>query len=818
MSTSPMTIATHASLSTANSNDKHGITYTTRLSSSRQKSPPDHDICTTSSGDNITIASGDNLFLGDAESPPKQTPGGLSELSKQLRFLQAKNQFQGSTIDRLERQLKIMSDLKGVSVAELKGSLANACQSEAYAELLSQVSSLQDQLVHAKESSITPVSNQMEFEKEAANKTIAALELRVGELEEVEENLRIEMKRLYQKSENQTSKTTRLESTTEQQMSQIEGLKMLLDEASFREKDFLAREEATRNELEQVAQVASECQLQLQHEQDRAARLENELEVREAEKKKKLKGVRKAMNADMIQIQRLLSEQVEKSAHLRQLNQTQKAEIDALKAKTMETTRSVEEGQEVKATVLLAEIADLRTKVQDFENVIEFERQQRQIDIKTKEQAATSHLDEVETRLKDGTQTMFRLWDKESGKALRFEAACNQEKAMVAKLQQQLASYQENERLRQGESTAEHAEIELLQTKLREAEIQAQVDKEQAQNLSDQVNALENDAKLRKKQFNSRFKVQTDRIVDLEQQLSSLYSAIGIFQSERSEEQTTIETLQTDTAIAQQMNSELQVEELETVRERQQDMVNAEIASQLFFSESRKQKTEGSTTTMTSSPKKASSPAVVGIHAGWLLKKDRLKGWKKRFFVLRGNFEEGIFYLRYGDHPSAPAKGSIFVQSSSIVVPTKEYPKQPFALTIQSDPSNAKGDMTHLAAQNAEELQEWICALQLLKSSKRTSAFSVGSVVVIDGPHVSYNGLSGVIQSPMKENGCQKVWVDALERAIHVPLDHLKPENFEPQEQAAHHSQAFSDRRVSATTAAQRQQRILEQSCASATH
>jgi len=784
MSTSPMTIATHASLSTANSNDKHGITYTTRLSSSRQKSPPDHDICTTSSGDNITIASGDNLFLGDAESPPKQTPGGLSELSKQLRFLQAKNQFQGSTIDRLERQLKIMSDLKGVSVAELKGSLANACQSEAYAELLSQVSSLQDQLVHAKESSITPVSNQMEFEKEAANKTIAVLELRVGELEEVEENLRIEMKRLYQKSENQTSKTTRLESTTEQQMSQIEGLKMLLDEASFREKDFLAREEATRNELEQVAQVASECQLQLQHEQDRAARLENELEVREAEKKKKLKRLRKAMNADMIQIQRLLSEQVEKSAHLRQLNQTQKAEIDALKAMAMETTRSVEEGQEVKATVLLAEIADLRKKVQDFENVIEFERQQRQIDIKTKEQAATSHVDEVETRLRDETQTMFRLWDKESSKALRWEAACNQEKAMVARLQQQLASYQENERLRQGESTAEHAEIELLQTKLREAEIQAQVDKEQAQNLSDQVNALENDAKLRKKQFNSRFKVQTDRIVDLEQQLSSLYSAIGIFQSERSEEQTTIETLQTDTAIAQQMNSELQVEELQTVRKRQQEITNAEIASQLFLCESKNQKTLGSTTTM------SSFPVVVGIHAGWLLKKDRLKGWKKRFFVLRGNFEEGIFYLRYGDHPSAPAKGSIFVQRSSIVVPTEEYPKQPFALKIQSDPSNAKGDMTHLAAQNAEELKEWICALQLLKSSKRTSAFYVGSIVVIDGPHVSYNGLSGVIQSPMKENGCQKVWVDALERVIYVPPDHLKPVNFGPQEQATCHSPA----------------------------
>jgi hypothetical protein len=40
---------------------------------------------------------------------------GLSELSKQLRILQAKNESQAVDINRLERQLRILADLQGIS-------------------------------------------------------------------------------------------------------------------------------------------------------------------------------------------------------------------------------------------------------------------------------------------------------------------------------------------------------------------------------------------------------------------------------------------------------------------------------------------------------------------------------------------------------------------------------------------------------------------------------------------------------------------------------------------------------------------------------
>ena len=49
-----------------------------------------------------------------------KSAGGLSELSKQLRILQAKNEAQSVEINRLERQLRILAELQGISVADLR--------------------------------------------------------------------------------------------------------------------------------------------------------------------------------------------------------------------------------------------------------------------------------------------------------------------------------------------------------------------------------------------------------------------------------------------------------------------------------------------------------------------------------------------------------------------------------------------------------------------------------------------------------------------------------------------------------------------------
>ena len=71
---------------------------------------------------------------------------GLSELSKQLRIYQAKNDTQGIEINRLERQLKILADLQGISVADLRRALEEACANEAFAEMQQRVASLRAQL------------------------------------------------------------------------------------------------------------------------------------------------------------------------------------------------------------------------------------------------------------------------------------------------------------------------------------------------------------------------------------------------------------------------------------------------------------------------------------------------------------------------------------------------------------------------------------------------------------------------------------------------------------------------------------------------
>jgi hypothetical protein len=84
-------------------------------------------------------------------SPSKQRAmaagsAGLSELSKQLRILQAKNEGQSVEINRLERQLRILAELQGISVADLRKALEDACANEAFGELQHRVAKLRAEL------------------------------------------------------------------------------------------------------------------------------------------------------------------------------------------------------------------------------------------------------------------------------------------------------------------------------------------------------------------------------------------------------------------------------------------------------------------------------------------------------------------------------------------------------------------------------------------------------------------------------------------------------------------------------------------------
>jgi chromosome segregation ATPase len=160
----------------------------------------------------------------NAKKPARQDfqNAGLSELSKQLRIFQAKNEGQWIEINRLERQLRILADLQGISVADLRKALEDACADEAFEELQHRVASLRAQLEAAH------LARQAELKKDAAAHQIATLELRIGELEEVEDVRRDEIRDLYEQLREEKARSTRLESSLEQQQSETQDLQKQL--------------------------------------------------------------------------------------------------------------------------------------------------------------------------------------------------------------------------------------------------------------------------------------------------------------------------------------------------------------------------------------------------------------------------------------------------------------------------------------------------------------------------------------------------------------------------------------------------------------
>lgn len=164
---------------------------------------------------------------------------GLSELSKQLRIYQAKNEAQAVEINRLERQLRILAELQGISVADLRKALEDACANEAFGELQNRVSKLRAELEAA------TLAKHAELRKGAAGPHIANLELRVGELEEVEERQQQEIEHLYEQLRHERARSTRLEAENEElrrdarvylERLKNEGARAAKLEAEFQEK------------------------------------------------------------------------------------------------------------------------------------------------------------------------------------------------------------------------------------------------------------------------------------------------------------------------------------------------------------------------------------------------------------------------------------------------------------------------------------------------------------------------------------------------------------------------------------------------------
>jgi hypothetical protein len=123
---------------------------------------------------------------------------GLSELSKQLSASQAKNEARGVEINRLERQLRILADLQGISVSELRSALEEACANEAFGEMQHRVAKLGAELEAATIMKQAELMRSTKFASDSESLEITNLKSRIQEFEKLEVLLRGEIKQLLE--------------------------------------------------------------------------------------------------------------------------------------------------------------------------------------------------------------------------------------------------------------------------------------------------------------------------------------------------------------------------------------------------------------------------------------------------------------------------------------------------------------------------------------------------------------------------------------------------------------------------------------------
>lgn len=371
-------------------------------------------------------------------SPSKQRAkaagsAGLSELSKQLRILQAKNEAQSVEINRLERQLRILADLQGISVADLRKALEDACANEAFGELQHRVAKLRAELEAAM------LSKQREGQRETAAPHIANLELRIGELEEIEERHRREIQHLYDELGHERAKATRLEAESAQHKQDAQEYL-----------DRLNKETARSNRLE------SSFQEQLkQHQMDQARKMQELAKLA-------------------------------KEASSRQLSDShgQATSTDGGPGGT-NNKRAGDDG------------------------------------------SGTNRLKSV-GRGSGGTETH----NQPTSTAIVPAMAAEYER-MVKLLNEKTEALKASEDRFRAEQEKWMKELREKDAQLRQAQMNHQVEKDEMALMIKALQEGDSQSELRLAQFKARFNVQDERITDMEQQLSSLYTAFGLIKEEQ---------------------------------------------------------------------------------------------------------------------------------------------------------------------------------------------------------------------------------------------------------------------------------------------
>ena len=145
------------------------------------------------------------ILKNGSSTSTKRSSGGLSELSNQLQISRAQNEAIKVEINRLERQLKILADLQGIKVDDLRKALEDACANEAFEEMQNRVAKLRSELEAA------TLIKQAELRRDVAAPHIASLEARIKELEDSEAILRKENYKLRENLEAESMRADELD-------------------------------------------------------------------------------------------------------------------------------------------------------------------------------------------------------------------------------------------------------------------------------------------------------------------------------------------------------------------------------------------------------------------------------------------------------------------------------------------------------------------------------------------------------------------------------------------------------------------------------
>mmetsp|Transcript_9542 Transcript_9542/g.15895 ORF Transcript_9542/g.15895 Transcript_9542/m.15895 type:complete len:891 (-) Transcript_9542:57-2729(-) len=819
-------------------------------------------------------------ITSSSSSPPRSAKkplpsSGLSELSKQLRNLQSTNHDQAAQIDKLDRKLKIMSDLKGVSVHDIKSALLDACQGEAFNELRAEVETLRAQLdiaaMSSKFSSSSSRNHQPpSIEQKSAIANLANMELRVGELEEIEESLRAEISKLYETLRDQDAKAAQLESSNETYQRQMDDWETKYDDMKQKlNSDNEAAIASLQSEVESSRVVEAEVylrrqkelvealriqvaeyqglELQLTQQKNKIKELHETLDRQDSESRSTLKTEVNAVKARLVNTKnraldaesklqaanetiRDLEQQVAKIFSLELVIAKQKVKLKQLAEQTAVSSQRTMEVHKVesstarvemdrlqklavgaveaklqaalaKSTVLQKEVVRLAELEQQLaEQEEELSAQRKKIDRYRKEREKASRAQKVSSK-KDADAYENRIlelqdelskWrdrvselDEQICDIDDLKAKYKKQTKEVEKLTRDRVKLSKEEQKQRKENEDGKAEISRLTDKVQATEMQLKVEQAKADSLQKQIKSTENEAKLRKKQFKSRFKIQDERIEDLEQQLSSLYTAFNMERGERTEEIKTQAVLQmslgeADTKVAHQLHNIEEEKQTPTSPGTPGSPVSPVTpASSLRTSYNPYQ------SPVTPQKNQPSQIGEVGIAQGYLFKRDKFKGWKKRYCFLHGDLSGGTFTVDYSDGPNKTTKGFIsgIQTSQSRVQLSKEFPKQPFAFVLRVNPYDNKSPTVYFAAENQSELNLWVSAFAMVTqgiktetvSSSVSMSYPVGSrVVIVDlVNHPEYNGLSGLITSPL-DNYRQCVTIEALKQKVK-----LSPANLE---------------------------------------